>query len=140
MCRLRILDARGCFEVNCRQSVVAIVDDDPRLLESLGDLLESAGYSVRAFPAAIALLEVEGALSEIDCLITDIGMPVVDGVELQQRANARRPELPVIFITGRQELATQRRVIESPSVKVFQKPFDSQALIDAVSDALSSGF
>ncbi|MBZ9891497.1 response regulator [Mesorhizobium sp. BR1-1-3] len=121
--------------MNSRQWVVAIVDDDPYLLESLGDLLESAGHKVRPYDTALSLLQGD-RLSEVDCLITDIGMPVMDGVELQRRVNARLPNLPVIFITGRQELATQRRVTEASVSRVFQKPFDTRALLDAVSDAL----
>lgn len=117
------------------QSVVAIVDDDPLLLESLGDLLESVGLKVRPYTTPKSFLE--GTLSDVDCLITDIGMPFIDGVELQQMANARRPELPVIFITGRQELASQQRVIDASRAQVFQKPFDSGELLAAVSDALS---
>lgn len=122
--------------MNPRQSVVAVVDDDLLLLESLGDLLASAGYAVRTYTAGSMLLEDE-ALGAVDCLITDIGMPVMDGIELQQLANARRPELPVIFITGRQELATQRRIVDTVGIRVFQKPIDSQVLLSAVSDALT---
>lgn len=121
--------------MKARHTVVAIVDDDPRLLESLGDLLESAGHSVHAYTGGFALLESK-RFDEIDCLITDVGMPKMDGVELQQLANSLRPDLPVIFITGRQELATHRRVIEAQSAGIFQKPFDSDELLNAVSAAI----
>lgn len=123
--------------MNPGQSVVAIVDDDPLLLESLGDLLASAGHAVRTYTAGSLLLE-DDALCTVDCLITDIGMPVMDGVELQQLANARRPELPVIFITGRRELATQRRIGDAAGTRVFQKPIDGKVLLAAVFEALSS--
>jgi FixJ family two-component response regulator len=129
---------RELDEVNVRQSVVAIVDDDPLLLESLGDLLESAGHSVRAFTDASALLEGE-MLNAVDCVITDIGMPVLDGVELQRVANARRPGLPVIFITGQHEPATLRRINDA-GAQVFQKPIDGQVLLAAVSNALSTRY
>ena len=66
-----------------RRSIVAAVDDDQRILESLELLLESADYDVRLFSSATALLE-SGGLREIDCLISDIGMPVMDGFELVQ--------------------------------------------------------
>ncbi len=115
------------------QPVVAIVDDDQRVLESLGDLLESAGYQIRRYFAAMELLNGD-LLAEVDRLITDIGMPVIDGIELQQMANARRPELPVIFITGRQVLPTQRRVIEAAGAKVFgRNPSTARLLLTAVS-------
>ena len=115
------------------KSVVAIVDDDQRLLESLADLLESAGHAVRAFPSAQALLNSK-ALPEIDCLITDIGMPGMDGFELQRVMSERRPGLPVILITGRHEIT------ELPQAKhnwFFRKPFDGQALLAAIGDALT---
>lgn len=116
-----------------QKSVVAIVDDDQRLLESLEDLLESAGHDVRAFSSARALLN-SNALPEIDCLITDIGMPGMDGFELQRLMSERRPDLPVILITGRHEIT------ELPQAKhnlFFRKPFDGQALLAAIGDALN---
>ncbi len=64
---------------DCRRTI-ALVDDDPRVLESLEELFESSGYVVRAYPSAQAL--IDAGLSNVDCLITDIGMPVVDGFEL----------------------------------------------------------
>jgi FixJ family two-component response regulator len=117
--------------------IVNVVDDDTRLLESLGDLLESAGYSVRSFRSAKSFLEDEAALSETDCLITDIGMPVIDGFQLEKLVKQARPELPVILITGRHEIADQQRVI-APGNRFFRKPFDGQALLAAVSQALHS--
>ncbi len=84
-----------------RTFIIAAVDDDLRLLESLRDLLKSAGYSVRSFRSAKSFLDDEAALSESDCLIADIGMPVIDGFELENLVKQARPELPVILITGR---------------------------------------
>lgn len=114
------------------KSIIAIVDDDQRLLESLQDLLESAGHNVRAFASARALLE-SPALTEINCLISDIGMPGMDGFELQREMQKRRPDLPVILITGRHEIA------ELPQAKhnrFFRKPFDGQVLLAAIGEAL----
>jgi FixJ family two-component response regulator len=119
-----------------RRSIVAVVDDDFRVLESLEDLLESAGHSVRPFPSARALLE-DDCLSEIDCLIADIGMPVIDGFELQRMARDARPELPVILITGRHEVADQRRAMAHGYQGFFQKPFNGPALLAAITDALA---
>jgi FixJ family two-component response regulator len=111
---------------------VAIVDDDPRLLESVEDLLESAGYAARSYSSAEALL-ING-LSDLDALITDIGMPGIDGFELRDRVKKERPELPVFLITGRHELADQHRAHGINGF--FRKPFDAQALLAAVGDAL----
>ena len=115
--------------------VVAVVDDDPRILESLEELLESAGHAVRLFPSAEALLE-KCAFADIDCLISDISMPSIDGWELVRLAHAARPRLPVILITGH-DVADQATAAQQGSRRFFRKPFDGQELLAAVSEALS---
>lgn len=112
--------------------VVAVVDDDRRLLESMQDLLESADYLARCFPSAGSLLA--SGLSGVDVLITDIGMPGMDGFELRDRVKKARPDLPVFLITGRHEIADQSRAQGISGF--FRKPFDGQALLAAVGDAL----
>ncbi|BCG94155.1 response regulator [Mesorhizobium sp. 131-2-1] len=112
--------------------IVAVVDDDPRLLESLEELLESAGYAVRSFSSARQLL-ISG-LSGLDVLITDIGMLGMNGFELRDLVKRTRPELPVFFITGRHEIADQERAQGVSGF--FRKPFDAQALLAAVGDVL----
>ena len=120
-----------------RRSIVAVVDDDQRILESLGILLESAGYDARLFPSATALLE-SGGVQEIECLISDVGMPVMDGFELVRGIQAARPGLPVILVTGRPDLLN-RAPLDWPShYRVFKKPFNGQELLTAVGDALRS--
>jgi FixJ family two-component response regulator len=116
--------------------VVAVVDDDDRTLESLADLLEAAGYDVRLYTSAKAVW-TRGGLSDIDCLISDIGMPEMDGFELRRLALSERPELPVILITGRPELrAHHSSIIERD--RYFEKPFDGRQLLAAVRAALGS--
>lgn len=115
-----------------RRPVVAVVDDDPRLLESLEDLLESAGYAARTFSSAQLFL-VNG-LSGFDALITDIGMPDMDGFELRDQVIKSRPGLPVFMITGRHEIADQSRAQGISGF--FRKPFDGQLLLAAIGDAL----
>ena len=112
--------------------VVAVVDDDPRLLESLEELLESAGYVARSFSSARQLL-ISG-LSGLDVLITDIGMLGMNGFELRDLVRRTRPELPVFLITGRHEIADQHRAQGISGF--FRKPFDAQALLAAVGDSL----
>ena len=116
--------------------VVAVVDDDHRTLESLADLLEAAGYVVCLYTSAKAVL-TRGGLSDIDCLISDIGMPEMDGFELRRLALSERPELPVILITGRPELRAQ----DSSNIerdRYFEKPFDGRQLLAAIRAALGS--
>jgi FixJ family two-component response regulator len=112
--------------------IVAVVDDDPRLLESLEELLESAGYAACCYHSAGHLL-VRG-LSDLDLLITDIGMPGTNGFELRDIVEKARPELPVFLITGRHEIADQGRAQGISGF--FRKPFDAQALLAAIANAL----
>lgn len=115
-----------------RRNTIAIVDDDARLLESLSDLLQSAGYEARAYSSAGMLLA--GGLMELDLLITDIGMPGTDGFELREMVTKERPDLPVFLITGRHEIADQDRAKVNSGF--FRKPFDAQQLLAAVAKAL----
>jgi FixJ family two-component response regulator len=114
--------------------VIAVVDDDPRILESLQDLLESAGYEVRVYPSGVPLLA--SGVDHLDCLIADVGLPVVDGFELRDRVKQARPELPVILISGRRDLAGGRSIAEHGYIDFFRKPFDGQALLTAISQSL----
>ena len=114
--------------------MIAVVDDDPRLLESLEDLLESAGHVVRTFSSAEAL--IAAGLSDVGCLITDIGMPAMDGFELHDVMRKARPDLPVFLITGRHEIGDQQRASAKDIRGLFRTPFNGPALLAAVGKAL----
>jgi FixJ family two-component response regulator len=115
--------------------IVAIVDDDPRMLESLEDLLEASGYAARTYGSAQALLGA--GLEELDVLVADIGMPGIDGFQLHEASRALRPGLPVFLITGRHELMDDERVRRASGV--FRKPFDAAELLRAIDEALPAG-
>jgi FixJ family two-component response regulator len=116
---------------------IAVVDDDQRILGSLQSLLESADHAVRLFASAAALLE-SGSLAQIDCLISDIDMPVMDGLELLRVVRATRPELPIILITGYPEMLNRLPPMGPGHYRLFKKPFNGQELLTAVSDALQN--
>ena len=116
---------------------IAVVDDDRRILESLTNLLESADYGVRSFASAAALVESD-CLAEIDCIISDIDMPMMDGLELLRVVRAGRPELPVLIITGHPEMLNRLPAIGPGHYRSFTKPFDGQELLTAVNDALQN--
>src|SRR6267378_2435936 len=115
--------------------VVAVVDDDHRTLESLADLLEAAGYDARLYSSA-RMVWARGGLSDIDCLISDIGMPEMNGIELRRLALSECPALPVILITGRPEVLAQYSSILERD-RYFEKPFDGQQLLAAIRTALA---
>jgi FixJ family two-component response regulator len=114
---------------------VAVVDDDEGILRSLEYLLESADYAVRLFRSGAELLRDSG-LNEIDCLISDIDMPAMDGFELMRTVHASRPGLPIILVTGYPDTLKRLPPIGDSNPRLFTKPFDGTALLAAVSDAL----
>ena len=120
--------------MNAKRHTIAVVDDDGRLLQSLENLFESAGYEVRAFASGEALLD--GGLLDLDCLVTDIGMPFMNGFELHDAVKRVRRELPVFLITGRHEVADLQRADAVDIAGFFRKPFDGQALLAAVEKTL----
>lgn len=117
------------------QRTIAVVDDDPRVLESLENLFESAGYAVRRY--ANAKDAIASGFADLDCLITDIGMPGMDGYQLADAAKRARPDLPVFIITGRHELVDHQRGAAIGIAGFFSKPFDGQALLAAVDRKLA---
>ena len=122
-------------EVTKARATIAVVDDDTRMLDSLGDLLEASGYDAITFHSAKTLLEV--GLRGIDLIVADIGMPEMGGFELRDIAQRERPGLPVFLITGRHELVERGRM--RGVSQVFRKPFDAGALLAAVGHALHLG-
>jgi FixJ family two-component response regulator len=114
--------------------MIAVVDDDPKVLESLAGLLESAGHAVRTFSSAKALLDA--GLSGIACLVTDIGMPVMDGFDLLDAVKKDRPDLPVFLITGHSEASGRNRASAKDIGGFFSKPVDGAALLAAIDKAL----
>jgi FixJ family two-component response regulator len=115
-------------------SIVAVVDDDQSVLRSLEYLLESADYVVRVFSSGKELLD-SGCVPEIDCLISDIDMPGMEGYALLRAVRAARPELPVILITGYPEtLRGLAHLGDRP--RCFTKPFSGPELLAAVGEAI----
>jgi len=117
--------------------IVAVVDDDEGILRSLEYLLESADYSVRMFVSGAALL-ASGCLPEIDCVISDIDMPGLDGLELVRQVKAQHPGLPIILITGYPDRLKPLPPPGGSNPRYFTKPFQGPELLTAVRDAIRS--
>jgi len=114
---------------------VAVVDDDLHVLESLGSLLVSAGYSVRAYKSAEGFLK-DDVGAGVHCVISDVGMPVMDGIELQRRLLEKRATLPVILITGRYDFDAPG-VVAPNNRGFFRKPVDPYEMLRAVAAVIA---
>lgn len=116
-------------------SLISIVDDDESVREATKTLLRSVGYQVQTFTSAENLLN-SGALGETECLILDVRMPGIDGLELQRRLNAEGFRVPIIFITAHGDGPLRRQVIEAGAVDLLSKPFAAGTLLATVETAL----
>ena len=117
--------------------IVAIVDDDRRVLDSLAMLMESAGYTPQSFTSAEQFLQ-SPALAAAACVIADVRMPGLDGLELQRRIRLVRPELPVVFISAHGDDVVRDQALRDGATAFFDKPFDGAALLTAITKALSA--
>jgi len=115
--------------------LIAIVDDDEGVREALCDLLEAEGLSAHTFDSAIALL-ADAMVEQLDCLITDVRMPEMDGLELQQRLRARGCSTAVIFITASTHEETRVRAMLDGAVAWFTKPVSDVALLHELKTVL----
>jgi FixJ family two-component response regulator len=116
------------------QRKVVVVDDDPRVRQSLESLLSSAKIDVCTFSSAVEVL-ASGTLEGAACLITDIRMPVIDGWELQRRTTVAHPHLRLIFVTAHQDQGSLQRAITCGAFAFFYKPFDGEELLRTVEAA-----
>jgi len=116
---------------------VCIIDDDPGLRESMADLLQSAGHFVRTFSSATEFLALaDKALREPSCLILDVNLPGLDGLGLQGRLREAESKVPIIFVTGHGDVPSSVRAMKAGALEYFTKPFDPDALIEAVGRAV----
>jgi FixJ family two-component response regulator len=117
--------------------VVAIVDDDAPVRVALEGLLKSAGLTARAFESAETFIE-SGQQSQVACLIADIRMPGMSGLELQAKLNAEHCRIPIIFITAHGDAQMRMQALRAGAVEFLAKPFNDEALLDTVRAALEN--
>jgi FixJ family two-component response regulator len=118
------------------RQTVAVVDDDSRIRESIESLLDSAGYNASLFRSAEEFLQSAEA-AETTCLITDVRMPGMDGLELQRRVRLKRPRLPIIFISAHCDDEIRQRALDQGAIGFLYKPFDGADLLSTIGPALS---
>ena len=121
--------------ITSERSLVSVVDDDESVRESLPDLLSEFGFAARAFSSAEVFLSSD-CVHKTRCLILDVMMPGMTGLDLQQELIRRGQEIPVIFITARKDEALRARAFKQGAVEFLNKPFSDTALLDALNLAL----
>ena len=115
--------------------LISILDDDDALRHSLEDLIRSIGFRTQGFSSAEAFLsstEVPGTA----CLILDVRMPGVNGLDVQRNINAAKLRIPIIFITAHADSDARERALKAGAVAFLYKPFREQELVDAIAQAL----
>jgi FixJ family two-component response regulator len=115
--------------------LLSVVDDDEMLRESLPDLLREFGFAARAFSSGQEFL-LSDYLDETRCLILDVAMPGMSGLDLQRELKRRGQAIPIIFITGQKDEETRKQAFRQGAVKFLYKPFSDSDLLDAVNAAL----
>jgi FixJ family two-component response regulator len=117
--------------------MVAIVDDDDLMRSALQGLLKSAGLPAQAFASAEEFLK-SGQQNQVGCLVADIRMPGMSGLELQAKLNADHCRIPTIFITAHGDEKMRMQALRAGAVEFMAKPFDDEALLESVRAALES--
>jgi len=121
-----------------QEETVFVVDDDPDVRDSLASLLASANFRVETFDSAHAFLA--GNLhGRAGCLVADVRMPDMDGLELQEELGRRRSKLPVIIITGHGDVPLAVRAMKAGAVDFLEKPFEEERLLASIRRAFAAG-
>jgi FixJ family two-component response regulator len=115
--------------------LVSVVDDDQSVRESLPDLLNELGYAVQAFSSPEEFLASE-ALDRSKCLVLDIAMPGMTGIDLQRKLKQQGKKIPIVFITASRNEAVRSRVLALGAAECLYKPFSDTALLAALNSAL----
>jgi FixJ family two-component response regulator len=123
------------MDIHHNSKLIAIVDDDESVQSALQDLLEAVGLSARCFGSADAFLK-SGQQHEAGCLIADIRMPGMSGLELQAKLKVEQCRIPIVFITAHGDAAMRMQAMREGAVEFLTKPFDEEVLLETVRAAL----
>jgi FixJ family two-component response regulator len=133
-CRLR--EPFGA-NLRCEDTLISIVDDDALARDGIGELVESLGYNVITFTSAERFLQSD-VIAETTCLITDVQMPGLSGLELQEALKSQGYQTPVILITAYPNEKHRTRALGNGAVGFLSKPFDEESLIKCLIAALTT--
>ena len=118
-----------------KRPLLSVVDDDEMLRESLPELLREFGFAARAFSSGQEFLS-SNYVGETRCLILDVAMPEMSGLDLQQELKRRGQAIPIIFISGQKDEDIRKQALRQGAVKFLYKPFSDSDLLEAVNAAL----
>lgn len=121
--------------IGMKSSLIAIVDDDESVRESLSSLVRSAGFGTEVFASAEEFLN-SAQLHDTACLILDLSMPGMSGLELQRQLSDAEYRIPIIFITAQRDEGNRIQALKAGAVDFLYKPFNENALLTAVDTAL----
>lgn len=119
-----------------RRIIVAVVDDDPSMLKAAEDLLDAHGCAASLFTSAEEFLASE-LVTRADCLLLDIHLGGLSGIELRRQLKSSRPALPVIFMTALDDEPMRREALQAGCVACLRKPFPARQLFDAIEKAIA---
>jgi FixJ family two-component response regulator len=125
------------MDIQTKTKLVAIVDDDDSMRSALQGLLKAVGLPAQAFASAEEFLQ-SGQQRQTACLIADIRMPGMSGLELQAKLNAEHCRIPTIFITAHGDEKMRMQALRAGAVEFMAKPFNDEALLDSVRAAMQS--
>jgi FixJ family two-component response regulator len=128
-------DAVGSSPMSTVTPIVFIVDDDVSVRESLELLIQNEGWQAKTFESAQEFLDHPRAALP-SCLILDVSLPGLNGLELQQRVADERTDMPIVFITGHGDIPMTVRAMKAGAVEFLTKPFNDEALLNAIRQAL----
>lgn len=117
--------------------MISIVEDDDSCRAAMMSLIRSLGFAAAAFPSAQAFLQ-SGRLQDTDCVITDLQMPGLSGIDLQSVLIARGDRTPLIFVTAVAEENFRKRALDAGAIAFLKKPFDEEHLIAHIQTALQN--
>src|SRR5580704_7977677 len=122
--------------MNENNPLVCVIDDESSIRESLSSLLRSAGLKVQAFSSAQEFL-ASAPLAALSCLVLDVRLPGISGLDLQQELVSKDIQIPIIFITGHGDVPMSVRAIKAGAIEFLTKPFDDEYLLEAIRSAIA---
>jgi FixJ family two-component response regulator len=133
---LQIFCSRSGKVSAAQTSVISIIDDDESVREAIESLLKSAGYGVALYGSAEEFLNSRPR-HDLTCLVLDVRMPGMSGLELQRQLAAANRAIPIIFISAHSDESARARALAAGAIDFLQKPFSEEALLDAINASLA---